>query len=315
VVTSRDAAGYCRLSGPYHEGMSQLVTVSQFDASVDLLAPELRDRALQLRPLVWAGERLDVVEAVALAFDAAYAGDQDAARSMIEQAEACLATGSTRPPGPPAGIPTAHSLAKRGVHGHITGGDVRGGPCLVATDASVKKRHNVIHAGWGYVAATGHWGFGGGAFAGELDPTGPSAAIVAELRAVYMALTGLSEQVELACLVDSQAAVSHLRRWQAGHVNDMPAGYSLRPRFGAARTSAKPTLVQLAELVAGRTGLTFGHVSGHAGHPLNEAADGLASLARRCVAGEQTGDAETLDIRARALVTAFLAAWQDYRGT
>ncbi|MEU5942247.1 hypothetical protein ABZ807_24375 [Micromonospora sp. NPDC047548] len=101
-------------------------------------------------------------------------------------------------------------------------------------------------------------------------------------------------------LLDSLAALRYLRRWQSGETSAMPAGYSLRQR----RWSDQPTLVRLAEQVARRPDLAFGHVKGHSGHALNEAADGLSHMARR-------RREEPFDLRPRAyaLVDAFLRAW------
>lgn len=50
--------------------------------------------------------------------------------------------------------------------------------------------------------------------------------------------------------------------------------------------------------------MTFTHVKGHAGHPLNEAADALSHMARRRLT-------EQFDLRRRAadLVDAFLRDW------
>jgi len=100
--------------------------------------------------------------------------------------------------------------------------------------------------------------------------------------------------------VDSLPALNYLHRWQSGETEAMPAGYDLRPRHAG----LPPTLVRLAELVARRPDLTFAHVKAHAYHCLNEAADGLAHMARRRVE-------ERFDVRERAhgLVEAFLRDW------
>lgn len=79
----------------------------------------------------------------------------------------------------------------------------------------------------------------------------------------------------------------------------MPDGYDLRPRKQGA-----PTLVRLAERVAALPALRVEHVKAHSGHPLNEAADSLASIARRRLT-------EPFDATARAedLAKSFLLTW------
>jgi ribonuclease HI len=81
----------------------------------------------------------------------------------------------------------------------------------------------------------------------------------------------------------------------------MPDGHDLRPRRAGA-----PTPVRLAEHVAARRGLRVEHVRAHTGHPLNEAADSLASIARRRL----TDPLDSID-RAQSLVDAFVRAWHD----
>ncbi|BCL12394.1 hypothetical protein GCM10017556_01330 [Micromonospora sagamiensis] len=169
-------------------------------------------------------------------------------------------------------------------------------PLMAATDASWKGRVGGI----GYVVTDGRYGLRGRG-TGRLDPTGPSRVLVNELRAVEFLLTAYDEPpVGLTVLVDSLGAVEWLHRWQAGETDDMPAGYQLRDRQWA----AQPTLARLAVQVAGRPDLVFVHVKGHSGHPLNEAADALAHMARR-------RRVESFDLRPRAhaLVDAFLGDW------
>ncbi|MFC8848412.1 MULTISPECIES: hypothetical protein [unclassified Micromonospora] len=104
-------------------------------------------------------------------------------------------------------------------------------------------------------------------------------------------------------LFDNLSAVEWLDRWQAGVVDEMPAGYRLRVR----RFGAQPTLVRLATRVAAHPDLTFGHVKGHRNHPLNEAGEALAHMARR--------QEESFDLRPRAyaLVDTFLRDWHTSR--
>ena len=102
-------------------------------------------------------------------------------------------------------------------------------------------------------------------------------------------------------LLDSASALAYLRSWQAGDISRMPEGYSLRERWGG--DSETPTLVRLAKIMAKHPGIKTEHVAGHRGHPLNEAADALASLAWRKLPAAETRT------RAEGLVEAFLTAW------
>ncbi|PKK16234.1 RNase H family protein [Thermomonospora sp. CIF 1] len=274
-----------------------------FDKSLDLLAEHLRARAVALRPHVFgAGRPGQIAEAVSLAFDAAYLGDQHSAELMIERAEALVRALPARPRKPAA-------IVRRGLRGQQRRW-ADAAVLIAATDASFKHPH----VGWGYVSSAGHWGCAGGTYRGMLNPNGRSGAMISELRAVHMLLTDLDTDRPMTLLIDSRGALRFLRAWQSGRVGLMPNGYSLRPRFGAAAQSTKPTLVRLAEQVASRPGLRFEHVAGHSGHPLNEAADGLAGLARRCIAGDQDGDVDTLTARAQDLAAAFLHAWHSRPG-
>lgn len=83
----------------------------------------------------------------------------------------------------------------------------------------------------------------------------------------------------------------------------MPEGYDLRPR-----RHGPPTLVRLAGRVAAWPALRTEHVRAHTGHPLNETADSLASMARRRTEGDPVPVA-----RAEGLVETFLRAWHEDR--
>jgi ribonuclease HI len=94
----------------------------------------------------------------------------------------------------------------------------------------------------------------------------------------------------------------YLRAWQRGRIERMPEGYSLLPRRGP---EAAPTLVRLAGIMAQHPEIRLQHVHSHTGHPLNEAADALASLAQRGLPAVETRS------RAEGLVDAFVRAWLD----
>jgi hypothetical protein len=175
------------------------------------------------------------------------------------------------------------------------------GPVVAATDAAYKNRLPA----YGYVATDGRWGLDRwhpGSM--RVDPTGPSAVLVAELRAVAFLLERQGSLPSL-LLLDSAMALGYLRTWQSGDVTRMPDGYSLRERWGG--ESKTPTLVRLAKLMASHPGINTEHVAGHRGHPLNEAADALASLAWRKL---PTAETRT---RAEGLAQAFLADWYRQR--
>ena len=182
------------------------------------------------------------------------------------------------------------------MHGIVSGFTGKD-PVVAATDAAYKNRLPA----YGYLATDGRWGLDrwrpGSA---RTDPTGPSAVLVAELRAVAFLLERPGNLPSL-LLLDSALALGYLRSWQAGEVTRMPVGYSPPERRG--RESKTPPLVQLAKLMASHPGIKTEHVASHAGHPLNEAADALASLAWR-----ELPTAETR-IRAAGLAEAFLADW------
>lgn len=168
---------------------------------------------------------------------------------------------------------------------------------VAATDAAYKNKLPAF----GYIASDGRWGLDRwrpGAM--RVDPTGPSAVLVAELRAVAFLLERQGNLPSL-LLLDSTLALGYLRSWQAGDIARMPDGYSLRERWGG--ESRTPTLVRLASLMASHPGIKTEHVAGHRGHPLNEAADALASLAWRKL---PTAETRT---RAEGLAEAFLADW------
>jgi ribonuclease HI len=185
------------------------------------------------------------------------------------------------------------------MHG-VVDGFAGKGPVVAATDAAYKNKLPAF----GYVASDGRWGLDRwrpGYM--RVDPTGPSAVLVAELRAVAFLLERQGGLPSL-LLLDSTLALGYLRSWQAGNITRMPDGYSLRERWGEAKT---PTLVRLAELMAMHPGIKTEHVAGHRGHPLNEAADALASLAWRKL---PTAETRT---RAEGLAEAFLADWYQQR--
>ncbi len=159
------------------------------------------------------------------------------------------------------------------MYGKVKGYD-GSGPLVAATDASYKRGV----AGIACVVSNGSWGLSRWGSAVRHDPSGPATVLVAELRAVALLLEGPDQPRPPELLLDSTIAIRYLRAWQRGRIERMPDGYSLLPRRGP---QTAPTLVRLAGIMAQHPEIRLQHVHSHTGHPLNEAADALASLAQR----------------------------------
>ncbi|GGQ07382.1 hypothetical protein [Streptosporangium pseudovulgare] len=271
--------------------------IDEFRAGVAMLPAALARRAESLKLYATRLPRrpgcsgcANACESVRLAFAAVSFGDLGAADRLLSLAER-----STRPVEHTTGCGRGGLRSVRGVpgrHGRVPVRWPATGPLTAATDASWKNRVG----GLGYITSDGHWGLCGRP-TDRHDPTGPAKVLVNELRAVDLLLRGAPGPDVL--LVDSTGALELLRAWQRGEVERMPEGYDLRPR-----RCGPPALVRLAEHVAGLGGLSVRHVKGHSGHLLNEAADSLASIARRSVT-------ERFDVteRAAGLVSSFLSSW------
>ncbi|GHJ54492.1 hypothetical protein Nm8I071_37990 [Nonomuraea sp. TT08I-71] len=262
----------------------------EFLRALHLLPAALHARALPLRSYVrptGCEDCLRIGDAVTLALTAVHYDEIGSAEQLLATAERLAAAHGT------ACRPQPDQERGRGRVGRWAAVPA---PVVAATDASWKGRGGGI----AYVVSDGHYGLRGRG-TGRLDPTGASRVLINELRAVDFLLSAYAQApAGMTVLLDSTVALRWLRRWQAGEVAAMPAGYSLRPR----RWAEQPTLVRLAEQVSRRPDLSFQHVKGHSGHALNEAADGLSHMARRRLE-------ETFDVRPRAhaLVEAFLADW------
>ncbi|MBO2457289.1 ribonuclease HI [Actinomadura violacea] len=233
-----------------------------------------------------------------LCFAAVRHGDAGIAEMLATEAEHYVDRG-THPEGcPQVPRPAGRRGGRTPAQGRVPGPAGRSGVLVAATDAGWRRGT----CGLGYVVDDGRWGMHGWTF-GPQDPTGPARVLVSELRAVGLLLDRLDgdgADAGLVLLLDSLPALRYLRAWRRGDTGRMPNGYDLRPR----RYGAVPSLVRLAGRVARMPGLRVEHVKGHSGHPLNEAADSLASIARRRAI-------EVFDSTARAgsLVEAFLRDW------
>jgi ribonuclease HI len=270
----------------------------EFSESLRLLPSDL---AAELRPLRWFATRASACPACAAVRDAvrfavAAAGyDDAAARQQVSRAH-CLAASQVCEAASAADCPgRLYRFPPGGLHGRVDWWPSPLGRLEAATDASWRDGM----AGLGYVVSDGRWGVRARRTDRVDRTTGPSTTLVSELRAVTFLFTGLDldTETEMIVLIDSSRALGYLNRWKAGQTSYMPDGYSLRPRSGA----RQPSLLWLAERVADLPSVSYQRVQGHSGHPLNEAADALAGMARRHVR-------EPFDIaaRARGLVEQFL---------
>lgn len=279
---------------------------------LELAGEELRSRVMRLRKYLRRSRDVQVAEIVGDAVLALRAGNPVQAVLLAARAEAVAPPWLQElplvvtpvPPGTP--LPETAPMRRTVVRAGLTGGpgDVTPqGPVVVATDASGGD----YSCGWAFAASTGQWGFQGRHLhhgAGTVVK-GNYAVIVAELRAVLLALASVSGPVTV--LTDSMRALDYLREWRAGNRRPMPPGYNLRPRHQEER----PALVRLSWMVHERDGLTFRHVKGHSGHPLNEAADRLAGTAREWVAGQGRAEREVMLEQAARIVAPWLRRWRD----
>jgi ribonuclease HI len=287
----------------------------------DLLGESWRAQVTALRRYVRKTRDVRIAELLSLAFEEAAGGDADAAGRHVAEAGALLGAGlpaGTHPadvPGIAVPLPRAAGGTSRRsspaeprrtatiIRRPLTGQArvTAAGPVLIATDGS--SSGDGKHCAWAFIATCGHWGCQAGDYRHD-NVNGRSGALIAELRAVYLALRCVAGPVTL--LVDSVIALRYLRAWQRGETGRMPPQYDLHPRHAG----AAPALVTLAELAsARRRELALAHVKGHAGHTLNEGADLLATVARRWVAADETLPPKAMQAEAADIAATFLAQW------
>jgi ribonuclease HI len=286
----------------------------------DLLGEAWRPQVTALRRYVRKTRDVRVAELLSLAFEAAIAGDADAAGRHIAAAALLGAgpPGASTPAGPsPVPVPRPRAalvpapvspLAEprrtaASIRRPLTG-EARvtaTGPVLIATDGS--SSGDGSHCSWAFIATSGHWGCQAGDYRHD-NVNGRSGALIAELRAAYLALRCVPGPATL--LVDSVIALRYLHAWRRGDTARMPPQYDLHPRHAG----AAPALVTLADLVSARRDeLALAHVKGHAGHTLNEGADLLATIARRWVAATETLPQKAMRAEAADIAATFLAQW------
>lgn len=126
-------------------------------------------------------------------------------------------------------------------------------------------------AGWAWYIDASNWAAGG--WEEATNNRGELSAIIKILEATQ------DTQHDLNILADSQYAINSITKWMTGW-----------KKKGWKKSDGKPVInrdlmMQLDELMtaaqqAGRT-ITFEWVKGHAGHPLNEAADARANAAAK----------------------------------
>jgi ribonuclease HI len=293
----------------------------------ELLGEPWRAQVTQLRRYVRKTRNIGVAELLSLAFEAVVSGDTDAAYRHLTDAgllatppsaaaarspalEAAptavrtpVAVRVAAPVSAPDRTPSTPRRTATVIRKPLTGqARVPGaGPVLIATDGSCSGDGR--HCSWAFLASSGHWGCQAADYLHD-NVNGGSGALIAELRAAYLALRFVAGPVTL--LVDSTIALRYLRLWQRGETGRMPPQYDLHPR----RQGTAPALVTLAGLVRSRGDeLTTAHVKGHAGHTLNEGADLLATIARRWVAATETLPQKAMRAEAADIAATFLAQW------
>lgn len=171
------------------------------------------------------------------------------------------------------------------------------GRVIATTDAAYKTRVT----SFSYVVSDGRWALARrDCDDGGIDPTGPGAVLVAELRAVALLLER-STPLPAVLFMDNKLAIRFLHAWQRGESERMPEGYNLHERWGPGTST--PTLVRLSMLMAEHPGIWIDRVRSRKGHSLSKAAGALASLSMRGLPAEETRS------RAEELVQAFLTKW------
>jgi ribonuclease HI len=161
---------------------------------------------------------------------------------------------------------------------------------VVAADGSRRSgKPPMSSSAW--LSDTGGWGLRARGAIGTPD------VLYSELRAIGNACTENSG--ELLVLSDSQSAILLLQRWIEGHSVTLPRVWN-PPMVHAIQTFLDSLHIREGQV-------RFEWVRGHAGHPLNEGADALASLASRA-RRDRLATAEVKH-RAEGIAEAFSAAY------
>ena len=137
-------------------------------------------------------------------------------------------------------------------------------PLMIATDGS----HSRTSSAWAWITESGLHGSGAGR---TLNP------LAAEILAIKHALKHAPKKRPVILLSDSKWAISHARR-----VQQDPKCSAMLECQGLSLSVLTTTM----SLIRKRENVTYKWVKGHAGNPLNEAADRLAVHTRRCHEGK-----------------------------
>lgn len=186
----------------------------------------------------------------------------------------------------------------------IEGLDVAPGDLItIGVDGSYKltvAERVIKPMSWGYVATNGKYGLGTSIVPGTV--VGEQRALQAELRAMANALHAVGDQNPVRIISDSQDAIGFMTLWRDGH-EVWPGGYN--PQRAGGRESTLGRLARRAREMRGELELEW--TAGHIGHPLNEAADALARMARIWTSGRI--DKERAAADARTVVLAGLSRY------
>lgn len=151
-----------------------------------------------------------------------------------------------------------------------------GVPVTLGVDGSYKLtigERVVKPMSWAYLATNGCYGLGTTIVPGTI--VGEQRWLQAELRAIAAGLHAVADEHPVRILSDCQDALKFITLWRGGY-DVWPGGYN--PERAGGRES---TLGRLARRIREAGDLiTAEWVPGHTGHPLNEAADALAKMAR-----------------------------------
>ena len=139
---------------------------------------------------------------------------------------------------------------------------------VIGTDGA--SRGNPGRAGWAWAITPGCWQ------AGSI-PRGTNNE--AELMAIVRALHAVPAGVPVTLLSDSQLCVNTLTKWARGWRRKGWVKADGRPVKNRELVEAGLTLIEAREAVGGKGHTLIQWVRGHAGHPLNEAADRFATRA------------------------------------
>jgi ribonuclease HI len=147
---------------------------------------------------------------------------------------------------------------------------------LTITDRVIKPMS------WAYLSTAGQYGLGTSIVQGSVvggrarpDGTDPDRTLQAELRSMANALRTVEPGTPVTILSDSKDAIGFMNLWRDGY-QVWPGGYN--PERAGGRESTLGRLARRAQ--EDRDAIELEWVSGHTRHPLNEATNTLARLAR-----------------------------------